>query len=93
MSRINMFNNFSESVSNIKLDIVSFEGGEGVTALYVNKELYKYGDYYHDKISYIIDGIIEGLKLANVEHIVKRYECIDDSVNTILFVLLCNGIT
>lgn len=37
-------------------------GGDGVLALYVGGNLYKYGDEYHDKIEDYIRGFVDGLK-------------------------------
>ena len=49
----------------MQIDIVSFcDGGEEVTALYVDGNLYVYGDYYHDKIDSWIEGFLGGLRHA-----------------------------
>ena len=39
-------------------------GGDGVYALYINDELYFYGDPYHDDIEVKIDSFVEGAKWA-----------------------------
>jgi len=52
----------------MELTIVSFcGGGDGIHALYVDGELHKYGDYYHDKIEVWINGFSDGLKYAKVD--------------------------
>jgi hypothetical protein len=54
----------------MKLITVDFSGGgEGITALYIDGVLYKYGDYYHDKISDWIRGFIEGVKYGCNEEV------------------------
>ncbi len=46
-----------------KFTTVDFTGGsDGVYALYIDGKLFKYGDYYHDKIEIWIKSFIEGVK-------------------------------
>lgn len=53
-------------------------GGDGVYALYINGELFKYGDYYHDKITIWIDAFIEGIKWYNNSIEFNTLICKDD---------------
>ena len=45
---------------------VDFDSGEYVSALYIDGELWHYGDYYHDKIDDWIKGFLNGLKFAKI---------------------------
>ena len=52
----------------MKIDIVDFtNGGDGVTAVYVDGKLHRHGDPYHDSITQWIDGFVAGLKFAKVK--------------------------
>jgi hypothetical protein len=47
---------------------VTFDcSGDGITALYINGEWFTQGDYYHDKISDYIAGLVGGLEFARGE--------------------------
>jgi len=51
----------------VKITIVHIHPeGDGVTAMYINDELYASGDYYNDKIDDWICGFIEGLEYTDV---------------------------
>lgn len=44
----------------MQIDVVDFSCGEdGVNAIYLDGEIVKYGDYYHDKINDWIAGYLE----------------------------------
>lgn len=49
------------------IKIVDFEYSESVTALYISDKLYKYGDYYHDKIKDFIKGFLMGITYAGID--------------------------
>lgn len=50
-----------------KIDIVYFNPeGDGVTAIYIDGELYKWGDYYHDKIDDWCRGFLDALIFADI---------------------------
>jgi len=69
---------YNENKSSYRLTIVDFTGGgDGVTALYVNGELEKYGDYYHDKIDEWIEGFEAGVKMTGAFVEVEKEECKD----------------
>lgn len=64
-----------------RLTIVDFTGGgDGVTALYVNGDLQKYGDYYHDKIDNWIEGFEAGIKFTGAYLEVEKEECKDSEM-------------
>lgn len=67
----------------MKFTIVTFDPlGDAIPkALYIDGELYKYGDYYHDKIDEWIDGFIEGVKYTKAEIDIEEVECNNDSYN------------
>ena len=51
----------------IEVTIVDFSmGSDGVTALYINSDLHKYGDEYHNDIGSWIRGFIDGLKWSGI---------------------------
>jgi hypothetical protein len=50
----------------MKIIKVKFGIDHSVAGLYINTKLYKYGDYYHNKIDDYIEGFLEGLIYANV---------------------------
>jgi len=65
----------------IKVTKVDFTGGgDGVYAIYINYELYQYGDYYHDKFEDWARGFIDGLKWSgrNIEY--EEVYCENDSI-------------
>lgn len=47
-------------ISMVRVDFTG--GGDGVQALYINDELYFYGDEYHDSIMVKINSFVEGAK-------------------------------
>lgn len=56
----------------INLTTVNFCGnGDGITAIYIDGDLFKYGDYYHDKIDEYITGFVDGLKYINGEDVIN----------------------
>lgn len=61
--------------------VVSFPEGEGVTAIYIDDVLFKYGDYYHDKTDEWILGFIEGVKWAGISLEERKYTCKDTELN------------
>lgn len=53
----------------MNVTVVKFNpDGDGVTALYLHGKLFKYGDYYHDKIDEWIEGFISGLEYISKEN-------------------------
>ncbi len=65
------------------ISIVDFTGGsDGVTALYINDKLYKYGDDYHDKIRIWIPAFIEGLKMVvdPINIITKKIKVLNEEI-------------
>lgn len=50
-------------------------GGDGVYALYIDGELYKYGDYYHDKIEIWIDSFYDGIKYTGTKVRLEKVVC------------------
>lgn len=44
--------------------------GDGITGLYIDGKCQMWGDYYHNHISDRLEGFIEGLQHAGVEHTV-----------------------
>jgi len=73
---------YNESSSTTyRLTVVDFtNGGDGVTALYVNGQLEKYGDYYHDKIDEWIKGFEAGIKMTGAYVEVEKEVCKDESL-------------
>jgi len=53
--------------------------GDGVTGLYINDELYRDGDEYHDKIGKWVEGFLEGLKRAGAPFVVDTLYVTDES--------------
>jgi hypothetical protein len=69
-----------------ELTTVDFtNGGDGVHALYINGQMFKYGDDYHDKIEIWIKAFIEGIKWSGVDVIEDTIECKDEE--------MCNSIS
>ena len=59
----------------MEIDVVHINPeGDGVTALYVDGALYKYGDYYHDKIDFWVEGFIDGVCQVKRVFQVKYWE-------------------
>jgi len=58
------------------------EGGDGVYALYIDGVLFKYGDYYHDKIETWIESFIEGVKWAGHRIESNKIECKNHDINS-----------
>ena len=56
--------------------------GDGITGLYIDGKCKMWGDYYHDHIDDKIEGFIDGLQAAGVEHTVASgtipSELVDD---------------
>ena len=61
--------------------VVKFESGESVTALYIDDNLFKYGDYYHNKIDNWINGFIDGVRWSGVNIEEREYYCDDPELN------------
>lgn len=60
------------------ITIITFwPDGDWVKAIFIDGELFRYGDEYHDKISTYIDGFIDGFKASKIPVNVRRGECID----------------
>lgn len=53
--------------------------GDGMTALYLDGELFRTGDYYHDKIDDWIEGFIAGLEYGEVPVKQKRSYVLESS--------------
>jgi len=50
-------------------------GGDGVTALYIDGSLQVTGDAYHDKIDEYLEGFTEGLKYGGVDFDFEDVQC------------------
>jgi hypothetical protein len=61
--------------------VVRFPEGEGVTAIYIDDVLLKYGDYYHDKIDDWIKGFLEGVRWSGINLEERKYTCKDPELN------------
>jgi len=60
-------------IKEMKTTVVDFSGGgDGITALYLDGKLHKYGDYYHDKIDENIDGFLDGVQYVLGEDNMSR---------------------
>lgn len=75
---IKKFENFTNTQ---KISIVTFEMGEYVKALYIDGELFKYGDYYHDKIETLFEGFILGIKHAGIPFELEKINCSNEETN------------
>lgn len=76
------YNSINESAQTYHCITVTFNPkGETTTALYINGKLYKYGDYYHDKIEIYAEAFIEGLKYAGCDVKDEDVNCNNDEVN------------
>jgi len=63
----------------LRLDWVTFDGdAESVDALYVNKKLFIWGDYYHSKTEYLITGYLMGANDYSMEGILFYKYSISD---------------
>src|ERR1035437_2386614 len=71
---------FNESAETL-LTTVTFESGEEVAALYIDGLLYKYGDYYHDKIRVCISAFKDVLEWSGKKFIDNKIECKNDKIN------------
>lgn len=61
--------------------VVRFTAGESVHGVYIDGNLHKYGDYYHDKIENWIEGFIDGLEWAGMSIEKREIECKDEKIN------------
>ncbi len=70
------------NINSYKFTTVDFTGGgDGVYALYINDKLYRYGDYYHDKIEIWIKSFIEGAIWAGLSIKHEEIICKDSDLN------------
>lgn len=77
---MNHLHKFNESKS-INFTIVDFTGGgDGVHALYIDDVLYKYGDYYHDKMEIWIEAFIEGVEWSKINITVSKVKCKNEEI-------------
>lgn len=77
--KIKKFDHLNELINMTKVDFTG--GDDGAIALYINGELYFYGDEYHDKISVKIKSFIEGVKWSGVDIEYYDYYCEDEDIN------------
>lgn len=67
---------FKENAPTHEFAEVDFTGGgDGVYALYIDGKLYKYGDYYHDKIEVWIEAFIEGIEWTGANFTHTKIKC------------------
>lgn len=76
MKHIKLFENKSYKFT--KVDFTG--GGDGVYALYIDNKLFKYGDYYHDKIEEWVDAFIQGARWNGASIQYSTLECTDSSM-------------
>lgn len=64
------------------IETVVFESGEQVHAFYINGQLIKYGDHYHNKMEEWIQGFLDGVE-HSLGYKVKefKYKCTDEEMN------------
>lgn len=71
----------NESKDDNTFTIVKFSNDyESVTALYIGDKLYKYGDYYHDKIDIAIEWFINGIIWTGKNVTVDNIICTDEKM-------------
>lgn len=78
MRYIKTFESDQSSHSFVEVDFTG--GGDGVHALYIDGDLFKYGDYYHNKINDFIKAFTEGAIWAGKNISFKRIKCVDDDM-------------
>ena len=76
MKHIKLF----ENKSHIFTEVDFTGGGDGVYALYIDGNLFKYGDYYHNKINEWIEAFTEGARWSGASIEYSTLKCTDESM-------------